>query len=75
MPIISEFESHLSPGLQKTFRGLSTPVGIQNYLDGMPYIAEELDRSPLRVMTDRQAHCLDGGIAQHPRRDKVFWAG
>jgi hypothetical protein len=28
----------------------------------MPYIAEDLDRSPLRVMTDHQSHCLDGGI-------------
>ncbi len=62
MTLTSEFESHLSRDLRKTFRGLSTPMGIQAYLDSFPYIAEELDRSPLRVMTDRQAHCLDGGI-------------
>jgi hypothetical protein len=31
-------------------------------LDGLPYIAEELDRSPLRLMSDHQGHCLDGGI-------------
>ena len=35
---------------------------MQAYLDSIPYRAEELDRSPLRVMTDGQAHCLDGGI-------------
>ena len=35
---------------------------MQEYLDSIPYKAEELDRSPLRVMTDGQAHCLDGGI-------------
>lgn len=37
-------------------------MAVQNYLDSIPYKAEELDRSPLRVMTDGQAHCLDGGI-------------
>lgn len=61
IPII-EFESRLNPELLKTFHGLSNPADIQAYLDSIPYIAEELDRSPLRVMTDRQAHCLDGGI-------------
>jgi hypothetical protein len=59
---IKEFQSRLSPELLKTLRGLSTPMRIQDYLDSLPYIAEELDRSPLRVMTDGQAHCLDGGI-------------
>jgi hypothetical protein len=59
---IAEFESRLTPNLLKTFRHLSCPADIQGYLDSIPYIAEELDRSPLRVMTDGQAHCLDGGI-------------
>jgi hypothetical protein len=52
----------LSPDLRAIFLSLSHPSQIQNYLDDLPYIAEELDRSPLRVMTDHQAHCLDGGI-------------
>ncbi len=47
MPIISDFESHLTPDLRKTFRSLSAPALIQAYLDSMPYIAEVLDRSPL----------------------------
>jgi hypothetical protein len=62
MIIISEFESRLTLNLKNIFRHLSSPVDIQTYLDSIPYIAEELDRSPLRVMTDGQAHCLDGGI-------------
>jgi hypothetical protein len=62
MIIISEFESRLTSNLLKTFRHLSSPADIQAYLDSIPYIAEELNRSPLRVMTDGQAHCLDGGI-------------
>ncbi len=59
---IFEFESRLPSKYNKIFRTLSTPSAIQVYLDGIPYIAEELDRSPLRVMTDGQAHCLDGAI-------------
>jgi hypothetical protein len=62
MTIISKFESYLTPELRKTFHNLTTPASIQAYLDSMPYIAEELDRSPLRVMADHQSHCLDGGI-------------
>lgn len=62
MMIISEFESYLTPNQLVTFRYLASPADIQAYLDSLPYIAEELDRSPLRVMTDGQAHCLDGGI-------------
>jgi hypothetical protein len=57
-----EFESRLSPHLRSVFRDLTSPAGVQEYLDSIPYKAEELDRSPLRVMTDGQAHCLDGGI-------------
>lgn len=56
------FEAKLSPDLLVKFRNLKSPVHIQSYLDELPYIAEELDRSPLRLMTDHQGHCLDGGI-------------
>jgi hypothetical protein len=59
---IADFESCLSSRLLKEFRALDSPMAIQAYLERIPYIAEELDRSPLQVMTDRQAHCLDGGI-------------
>jgi len=59
---IAEFESRLPPSLRTVFRRLKNPPAIQEYLDSIPYKAEELDRSPLRVMSDGQAHCLDGGI-------------
>jgi hypothetical protein len=62
MSILSEFEIRLSPQTRKIFKELHSPAAIQAYLDNIPYIAEELDRSPLRVMTDRQGHCLDGAI-------------
>jgi hypothetical protein len=62
MDNISEFENHLPPLLRTVFRKLASPLAVQEYLDSIPYIAEDLDRSPLRVMTDGQAHCLDGGL-------------
>jgi hypothetical protein len=59
---LPEFEARLTPALRDKFRSLTSPAAIQAYLDSLPYIAEELDRSPLRVMVDGQGHCLDGGI-------------
>ncbi len=59
---LSEFETRLPPEQRTQFLALTSPAGIQAYLDSLPYIAEELDRSPLRVMTDGQCHCLDGGL-------------
>lgn len=41
---------------------LDTPFAIQSYLDSLPYVGEELNRSPLRVIRDQQCHCLDGGL-------------
>lgn len=62
MSFISKFQSHLNAPLRKQFLGLKTPFAIQAYLDSMPYIGEERDRSPLNVMLDGQCHCLDGGF-------------
>jgi hypothetical protein len=62
MQIISEFENRLPPQARAVFQKLNTPLAVQTYLDSIPYKAEELDRSAVRVMTDGQAHCLDGGM-------------
>jgi hypothetical protein len=59
---IQKFRSHLNADLRKQFSQLNTPFAIQEYLDSMPYIGEERDRSPLNVMQDGQCHCLDGGF-------------
>lgn len=48
--------------LRSLFAGFTSPFDIQQYLDRFPYRAEELNRSPLRIMRDQQGHCLDGGI-------------
>ncbi len=62
MSFLAEFQSHLNAHLKKQFLQLKTPFAIQEYLNGMPYIGEERDRSPLNVMRDGQCHCLDGGF-------------
>jgi hypothetical protein len=62
MDVITDFENRLPVALRKTFRELKQPAAIQAYLESLPYIAEERDRSPLNVMLDGQAHCLDGGL-------------
>jgi hypothetical protein len=62
MSFIAEYQSRLPADLRRTFVGLKTPFAIQEYLDSMPYIGEERDRSPLNVMLDGQCHCLDGGF-------------
>jgi hypothetical protein len=62
MSFLEKFESYLPADLQNKLLQLNSPFAIQEYLDSMPYIGEERDRSPLNVMLDRQCHCLDGGF-------------
>lgn len=62
MSFVSDFESHLPENLREKFQSFETPFAIQEYLDGMAYVAEERDRSPLNIMLDNQCHCLDGGL-------------
>lgn len=44
------------------FKDLDSPVKIQAFLDETVYPATERNRSPLNVIYDRHAHCLDGGL-------------
>lgn len=62
MTFLDDFETNLPADKRDTWRSLGSPFEIQRYLDGLPYVAEERDRSPLNVMLDGQAHCLDGGF-------------
>jgi hypothetical protein len=43
-------------------RALKTPAGIQRFLDELPYNLSFTARSPKRVLHDRTASCLEGGI-------------
>ena len=57
-----DFAAHLDARNREMFLGLNSPAEIQAYLDSLPYVGEERNRSPLQVMQDRQCHCLDGGM-------------
>lgn len=57
-----DFESQLRKSERELFGTLTSPLQIQNFLDSLPYVGEDLNRSPLRVIRDGQCHCLDGGI-------------
>ena len=57
-----DFIEHLDARNREIFLGLNSPVEIQAYLDSLPYVGEDRNRSPLQVVQDRQCHCLDGGM-------------
>ncbi len=57
-----EFESILDQTNLDLLKSLHNPAQIQTYLDELPYVSEDLNRTPHKVMLDRQCHCLDGGL-------------
>ena len=59
---MQDFYSKLTPEQTALFTSLNSPLKIQAYLDSIPYIGEDRDRSPLAVLQDGQSHCLDGGL-------------
>jgi hypothetical protein len=46
----------------RKLRALRTPAGVQRFLDRLPYNLSFTARSPRRVLHDRTASCLEGGI-------------
>lgn len=60
--VLLNFERQLSPSERKFLDHLKTPADIQAFLDEIPYAAGERNRSPLEVLREREAHCLDGGL-------------
>ncbi len=56
------FDAALSPAERELIDGLRSPARIQEFLDSIPYSADEFYRCPLRVVRDRTAHCFDGAI-------------
>jgi hypothetical protein len=51
-----------SPAELHQLHALKTPAGIQRFLDELPYNLRFDARSPKKVLQDRTASCLDGGI-------------
>jgi len=60
--MINLFDEHLNAGQKEVMQGLTDPAKIQAFLDGIPYSPENVDRSPLEVLQDRKAHCMDGAL-------------
>jgi hypothetical protein len=58
----ASLEDRLDTQQLRILSNLRSPVEIQAFLDETPYSTEYANRSPLRVMQDRVAHCLDGGL-------------
>ena len=46
----------------RQLRALKTPDEIQKFLDDLPYNLRYTARSPKKVLHDRTASCLEGGI-------------
>ena len=54
--------SGFTPLELRTLRALKTPAGIQKFLDDLPYNLSFTACSPKKVLHDRTASCLEGGI-------------
>ncbi len=52
----------LPPELKDIFSPFKKPADVQAFLDATPYSPEDRNRSPVNVVKDRLAHCLDGGL-------------
>lgn len=59
---VTQFLEALDPESREKILAIKNPFQVQALLDGMPYVGEERNRSPLQVMQDHQCHCLDGGL-------------
>jgi hypothetical protein len=51
-----------TPSEIRSLRALKTPAGVQRFLDDLPYNLAFTARSPKKVLLDRTASCLEGGI-------------
>lgn len=58
----SSFDEFLSTDQIKELKNLTTPYKIQAFMDETPYSTENTNRTPVQVMQDRVAHCLDGAL-------------
>lgn len=60
MSTLRDFEKSLRKKERRVFSSLNSPVKIQAFLDQTSYCDDDIYRSPLRVLRDRKACCLDG---------------
>src|SRR3954463_1071460 len=58
----SNSAGEFSPSELRALKALKTPVGIQRFLDSVPYHLAGTAWSPKVVLRERTAHCLEGAI-------------
>lgn len=51
-----------TPAEIRKLKSLKTPLGVQRFLDDMPYHLEDTAWSPRRVLRENTSHCLEGSI-------------
>lgn len=59
---IQQFDQSLTEEERAFMDSLCTPAQVQAFLDATRYPGGNENRSPLEVLRQRQAHCLDGGL-------------
>lgn len=61
-----ELQALLSPAEARVFKKLSTPLKVQEFLDGLPInfelSGEDTIYSPRRVLREGKAHCVEGAL-------------
>jgi hypothetical protein len=60
--MVEKLEDYLNRQQLDLLSGLTSPEKIQAFLDSIPYSADDINRCPLRVLQDREAHCYDGAF-------------
>lgn len=62
MDSITSFMDQLSPEERRRVEKLNSPERIQAFLDELIYPVGDENRSPVEVIRQGKAHCLDGGL-------------
>lgn len=57
-----EFLQRLEPEQIKLFLSLDSPRKIQDFLDALPYNIEDTNYSPVNVLQQGRAHCVEGAL-------------
>jgi hypothetical protein len=62
MSTLKDFEKSLREKERRVFSSLRTPAKIQDFLNRISYCGDDFYYSPLTVLKDRKASCLDGAL-------------
>jgi hypothetical protein len=60
--VMERFEELLGDEERANLQEMKSPALIQSFLDSAAYPSGDENRSPIEVLRQREAHCLDGGL-------------